>query len=110
MDEISKFLVNNWQMLLSAVLVIISVVVSAIQKKPITSITSEIYQLVCKAVLKVEEEGVKGAEQKRGLATMQVLDQLKSIYPKIDAKKYVSYIHLVIEDVLSTPQKKGDSK
>ena len=108
MQEFGKFLAQYWQIILASILTIISAIIALFRKKPVSSVISDIYQLVVKAVNAVESEGILGSEQKKAVATAQVVNGLKALYPSFESKKYITYIHQVIEDVLTTPQKKGD--
>lgn len=101
------FLVEHWQLILSGLLAVISVVVAILRKKPVNSLDAEIYKLVVNAILKTEAEDFDDPKIKLAYAVQLVLDWLRVKYPGLDAKRYASMITYRIEEILYTPTKKG---
>ena len=107
LDTIKNFILDNWQLIVAVIVFVLSFILQLIKKKPVTSLSSQIYAAVIAAVNKTENDGVLGSQSKLAYATTLVVDYLKSIYPDLDFKPYLDLIRLIIEDILSTPQKKG---
>lgn len=107
MQEIFNFLRENWQVIASVITLIISVVVAIIRKKPVDTIFSAIFKCSLEAVKEAENTGLKGLEKLRYCVGL-VEACLKANYPNINPISYYGYIVDVIEDILTTPQKKGE--
>ena len=105
MLEIFNFLKVNWQFIAALILIIISFILTLIQKKPVSSINEDIYYLSTVAVQRAEESGLKGSD-KLDLAIQFVVNSLKNKYPGIKTDTYIKLIVLIIEEILSTPHKK----
>lgn len=105
MQEVFNFILSHWETLLSVVMFILSVVVFIIRKKPVSDVQSVIFK-GCLDAIKLAECGDKKGKDKLDAALLYVCQYLNSYYPSIDTGKYFNYICSVIEDILSTPQKK----
>ena len=110
MQEIFNFLKNNWQLIVGVLTFIASVIVAAIRKKPVNDVLSCIYMAAVKAVnsvetIKVNGEPVSGKDKLNG-ALYMVARALEADFPNIQVSKYYSLIVSVIENILTTPQKK----
>lgn len=106
MKEFGDFLAQYWQLIIAAILTVISTVVALIRKKPVSSIVQDIYELVEKAIRKVEFTQLNSTD-KKGAAMEIVIAGLTTKYPSCDVKKYYKFIDIKIEDILALPQKKG---
>lgn len=105
MEIVKEILINHWKLILSLLLIIFSVILLIVKKKPVQDIVSDIFIFAVAAVIEVENEGIIGAEQKLANATAKVCSALKNKYPDIAPLKYKDIIHRCIEAILSTPQK-----
>lgn len=107
MNQILEILITYWKPIVGLLFTIAGFIIALLKKKPVDCILTDIYDFAINAVNSVENSGVVGAEQKLALATMKVCDNLRQKYPTIDALEYKVLIHLIIESILSTPQKHG---
>lgn len=103
-----QFIVEYWELLLSAVTLIVSVIVLIVKKRPVTELTTAIYQCCVLAIGEAEKTDYKG-DRKLQFAVDLVSTLLKARWPDIDVNKYVNLIVNTIESILSTPQKKGEN-
>lgn len=105
MQDLFNFICDHYHTLVDLVILIVSVVIFIIRKKPVNGL-SDIIQAQCSTAIKLAEQqnGLKG-EQKLSFAVNYVKDHLLRLYPNLDVERYKSYIMYVIEDYLSTPQK-----
>lgn len=109
MQEVFDFVLSHYEAILSVVTLIVSIVVFILRKKPVDSIMTAIYLAAVEAINFSEATDLKGVEKLRYCVGM-VEASLKRTYPGINPITYYGYIVDVIEGILSTPQKKGDSK
>lgn len=107
MQEIYKFLIENWHIVVSVLVFIGSLVVAIVRKRPISDITSKLYNLCICAIKLAEDTEYKG-DKKLGFAVGLVLHALQSDYPNLKVSNYEELIKSLIESILSTPQKKGE--
>ena len=107
MNEIINILKNNWELIVSVLLFILSFILQLIKKKPVQDILSDIYHACVSAINETEKSNVIGSYQKQLFAIEIVNKYLQTKYPDIDVKRYIGLIVATIEDILSTPQKKG---
>lgn len=107
MNDFIQLLINYWKPIVGLLFTIVGFVIALIKKKPLNDILTDIYYASIKAVLYVENSGVVGPENKLASAINFVNDELIKKYPTLDVYKYSKLIIKVIEDLLSTPQKKG---
>lgn len=105
MREIFNFFIDNWNLIVSALVLIASVIISIIRKRPISSIYVDLYDVSIDACKEAENTAYKGSE-KMSWAITYACSKLKAIYPEIRAEKYIVLIGALIERILSTPQKK----
>lgn len=108
MEVVKNILINYWQVILSAILFIISFILQIKRKKPISSILQDIFVFALQAVTNIENEHVLGGANKLSLAVAFVCQKLKDKYPDLTPLQYKDEIVCVIENILSTPQKKGN--
>lgn len=107
MQEVYKFLLDNWQLILSVVLFLVSVIVSIVRKKPLQDIYSQLYAWCIAAVNVAEKTALKG-DSKKQYALDVVKSFLKDKFPNIKEDYYIHAISVIIEQILATPQKKGE--
>ncbi len=120
MQEISKFLVDNWKLILEVILLIFLVVLFIVKKKPLKVVDS-VKTFVIHALptfIKQAEDYKDVFEPSRKLSgeekMQMVLHDCYSLMvdelgiPKEDLCLYTSWLHDAIEDILTTPQKKGE--
>lgn len=103
MKEIFDFLKENWQLIAAIITLIISVVIALIRKKPVESIYADLYDVAIDACIEAEKSADKGVD-KLCKAVGYACNKLNTIYPGINANKYMSLIALLIERILTTPQ------
>lgn len=112
MQEIFNFVVQHWQVILSVVLFVASLVVAIVRKKPINSYLAFLFDCCVQSInlveklCKLEAPELKG-QDKLDLCVDYVLGCLKEAYPGIEASRYKSIVIKTIENILDTPQKKG---
>lgn len=125
MQEISKFIVGNWKLILDIVLLGASVAFFIVKKKPVNvevvdNIKSLILMLLPKLINAAEygnrlsqKNGVCGYcdDKKQFVVTSVITYLIDELGLTEDAAfKYADFINKSIEDILSTPQKKGESR
>lgn len=111
MIQFNDFLINYWKPILCFILALCSIIIAGIRKRPISDILTDIYYYSIKAVNDVEAESkvicdLKGYD-KLELAVLNVLNALSKRYPSVKFDRYKKLIASIIEDLLTTPQKKG---
>ena len=109
MQHFVRFLVDNWYILLEIFLLLLSVVFF-ILKKPTNKVVSGLFENLYNWCI----DGIKQAEihgdtssHKLFLACQYVLQLIRANYPDLKAEKYEFIIQSLIENILSTPTKKG---
>lgn len=109
MKEFSKFLIENWRLILEIALVICSAVVFIIRKKPIKVVDNikEKILLQLPIVISIAEEKIgpgKGPEKLKF-----VIDYFVYLFDEegiLLGKDYIKFIETMVEQILSTPKKK----
>lgn len=118
MKDIFEILKNNWQPIVAVLVLILSFILQLIKKKPINEIFSTLYELCIQAINDAEDvqyvnydgQNYKvSGEDKLSRAVNYVKSSLMKLYPNINTAVYTETIKLIIEDILTTPQKKGGS-
>lgn len=107
MQEVYNFISSHYELIISGITLIISVVMFIIRKKPITDIYSQLYAWCIAAVNITEKTNLKG-QDKLFYAKDIVFNFIKDKYPKLSADYYNHVISVIIEQILATPQKKGE--
>lgn len=107
MQEIFNFLKENWQLIAAVITLIISVVIAIIRKRPVESIYADLYDVAIDACIEAEKSANKGVD-KMCAAVSYACNKLSAIYPGINVNKYMTLIAVLIERILTTPQKKGE--
>lgn len=102
------FIVKYWDIIVSLVMVIASVVLALIKKKPVLN---EMDNILLKVLDKLPEwinsaETLKGADVKKSLVLESVKKYVSNEFSVILPQSYIDFIGSKIEDILSTPQKK----
>lgn len=102
------FIVKYWDILASAILVIASIIIMAIKKKPVIN---EMDNILLKVLEKLPEwissaESLKGAEVKKSIVLESVKKYVAEQFSLTLPDQYIAFISAKIEDILSTPQKK----
>lgn len=105
MEVIKNILINYWPQILAGVIFIASFILQLVGKRPVKDIESYLYKL-CTEAVKLAETTDKKGNDKLSFAIGLVFTQLQQVFPKLDVKKYFNVIQKIIEDILSTPQKK----
>ena len=106
MREIFNFIINHYEAILSVLTFIISVIILCLRKKPVSGIESIIYQFVGLAIRSAElNPELKGID-KLNFAVNYINQRLEFLYPDLNVDLYRPFIVSVIEDYLTTPQKK----
>ena len=101
-----EFIKNHYELIGSIIVLIFSIVMFILKKKPINSLMQTIYDFSIKAVNLVEESGVSGSNEKLAFALKLIHTFLEETYPGIKVSSYDSLIIKTIEEILSTPHKK----
>lgn len=116
MNGFINFISTNYRLILEVVLLIVSVVIFILRKKPVEvtkTIMELIYTLVPQEINSYERfyGSGHGTEKKKSVVDF-VLAEIERKYALNDAQRsfYTSLIKSVIEEILSTPQKKGGHK
>lgn len=118
MQEIFNFFVANRRLIIEAILLIVSFVLLIVKKKPVKVIDSVTTFVTSHAVevINIVEAMAKGSKyiDYHGVITPKIdvaidlmKEKIKLFIPNAEIGLYDYYIRKVIEDILSTPQKKG---
>lgn len=99
------FLIENWRLLLEALFALVALVLFIVRKKPVTSIYSAIYAYAIQGVNAAEKTSYKG-DSKLAFALKITMDLLTTNYPALNVDGYKDIIVQIIEQILTTPQKK----
>lgn len=110
MESVLSFIIENWRVLVDICALILSVVICLVKKRPcvnqVDTIKEYILEILPTLIDYVESPGVSG-EQKKS----KVIDVVsKSILKKygVSAATFFDFISESIENILKTPQKKGN--
>lgn len=102
-----EFLLENYKLIISGILALISIFIFILRKRPVNDILSWLYTYAVKAVNIVEEESkvtaIKG-DEKLNYAVRLVDAWLVSQFPELDVNSYRKVVVKVIQELLSTPQ------
>lgn len=107
MNDFIQLLITYWKPIVGLLFTIAGFIIALIKKKPISDILTDIYYASVKAVNDVEERGLVGSDNKLFAAINIVYAELGKKYPTLNAYAYEKLIVKIIEDILSTPHKKG---
>lgn len=107
MNNFIDLLVLYWKPIVGLLFTIVGFIIALVKKKPLNDILTDIYYASIQAVNHVENSGVVGAENKLAAAINFVNEELVKKYPTLNVYKYSKLIVKIIEDLLSTPHKKG---
>lgn len=108
MQEIFNFCLENWRLLVSVTSLTISIVICCLRKRPLTDIYTMLGQWCLTAVNLAEKTTYKGQE-KLDFAKGIVFKIFSDTYPDLKVSNYEKSIEIIIETILTTPQKKGGS-
>lgn len=109
-----EFLKTYWREILEVVALIATVIIATVRKKPSSSLVSDIKSrlavLVPALIKQVETPG--NGKEKRDIVVGKCLVAIRGFYGRKlqedESSYWKQYVSNQIEDVLSTPQKKGD--
>ena len=108
-DEIVLFIKTYYQFIalgFSVLIFVLDVVILGIKnRQPLMTIYSKIREWLPGVVKAAEETSLKG-EEKLSFAVNIIKGYLVKAFPKVDPDKYTRVIKELIEEMLSTPQKK----
>ena len=91
----------------SVLIFVLDVVILGVRnRQPLMTIISNIRERLPSVVSMAEATGLKG-EEKLAFAVDLMKDYLHRVFPKIDVDKYTKTIVVLVEEILTTPQKKG---
>lgn len=118
MEAVKEILINYWKPIVCLILVIIAFILLLVKKKPLNDIFSILIPLVIKGIQYAEgcnyDDPFHKGDDKLQTAIAYVLVNLCDYYglqrTSENIEKFERYrplIKMLIEDVLSTPQKKG---
>lgn len=108
MENILKFIQENWQWMVEVIAAIIALVLFIVRKKPVKvldTIKECITRLLPYCITKAEETDLKG-ENKKVFALSMLYNLLKEFGYEEVYDQYRDYASEQIEIILSTPQKK----
>lgn len=109
MQEVYRFICAHWETILSILLTIGSVIVFILRKKPVNALLYDLTEACIMAVKVVELTELKGLDKLN--KAVEIVNKYITIhYPDLDINNYRSIIVSIIENILSTPQKKGEKK
>ena len=92
----------------SVLLFILDLVILRIRnRQPLMTITSKIRELLPGVIKAAEVSGLPG-EEKLAFVVKYIQGYLAHTFPSIEPDKYTSNIVALVEEILSTPQKKGE--
>ena len=111
MQDILNFIITNKRLILEVVILIISVVVFILRKKPIKftdSVKTELIYWLPSAIIQAEKSGLKGEE--KYVCCLEWLYKFMCLENSMlfdeFLQQYESFLGPQIEAILSTPQKK----
>lgn len=106
MDDILNFIVTNYRLIIEVVILIISVVVFILRKKPVSDILSQLYGWIIVGVNNAEKTDLKGADKLDHVVTFVMTAFHDKYGQSAKLPCSIAYIEFLIESILSTPQKK----
>lgn len=101
-----EFIKNHYELIGAIVVLIFSIVMFILKKRPVDSLSQVIYDYAIKAINLVEASGTVGSSEKLAFALKLVHTFLEETYPGIKVSSYDAFIVKAIEEILSTPHKK----
>ena len=110
-NQILQFIIDNWQFFGSILLSLITFIVLVCKKKTkvVDAINIVIQKLVVDFVKLAEEKfGAGNGQTKHNFVFNGCVSYIREYFPEINPHDYYSLINETIEDILSTPQKKGE--
>lgn len=107
MREIFNFFSNHWELILSAILFVVSLITALFGKKSNQLISTLVYSIAPEAINAAEKTGFKGVD-KLNYCVGFIFQHLKDNVPGIKLNPYYGLIVSIIERILTTPQKKGE--
>lgn len=104
------FFIENWRILVEGLLAIVSLTCLIFRRsvKLTDSLKTLIVEWLPACISKAEASGYKGHEKLEYCIECLYVFLAKDLSREEFDKRYRSYIELMIESILSTPQKKGD--
>lgn len=119
-EAIKNILINYWEPIVAVLVLILSFILQLIKKRPfkvIDSVSNFIHTEAVNIINRVEimANGKKYIDfegyvtSKIDVAIALMKKEIREFFPGIDAEQYVFLIRTIIEDILSTPQKKDKS-
>lgn len=114
MKEVLEFIKANWQLIVAALVFILSFILQLFKKKPINNIFQSLFEACLYGLSLAEKEYPVGTHGKYSLEKMETaLDHAASYlylqYPDVDFDYFDKTCRTIIEAVLSTPQKGGSA-
>lgn len=110
MEKVISFVCENWKLIAYCITALVCFISCLVRKKPvkvIDSIYQEITDLVIRCIGLFERPG-HGAEKKVSVLGC-VQEWLADKHPEVDFQKYLDFASRIIEDILSTPQRKENN-
>ena len=108
MQEVFNFISRHYELIISVITLIISVVIFIVRKKPINSVYSRIWSLAVSSIQITEAQCHGSSKDKLSYCLDLIYSALLKEYPNLDITRYEIFIKCAIEIILSTPQKKED--
>jgi len=107
MQEIGKFLVNNWRLILEVVILITSFIFAVVRKRGyVFDNSNHLYSRISELIVEAERQWPQGhGKEKLDYVVSHIVEE-KCGGHRIPA--YEQYISLIVEKLLSIPQKKGE--
>lgn len=108
MNEVSKFIVDNWQYISIAIIVLLEIVLLIVKRfKLKLNLPTSIYEKVCKLVKEAEQTfGAGHGDEKLKYVVSRYLQEEK--VPGCFYSEFSWWVKCIVEDILGTPQKKGE--
>lgn len=112
MENISKFIVENWHWLIVAFFSFISLLTSFLRKKPVfnteAALLADVYDLLPHLINEAEEKFGKGhGSEKMEYCLNHVLHYFGISNLIVFETHFIEKLKYYIEEILSTPSKKG---
>ena len=111
-EKIITFIVAHWRAIADVCAALFCLVVFLCRKKPvkvIDTIYQELTKLILTGINEAEEDHGAGNGENKKLQVIELVKTWLSIkHPEVDAKTYLTFASAMIEEILSTPQKKGE--
>lgn len=112
MEKIIAFFLENWKLVAFALCLCVELVIFLVRKKPVKvvdSIKEDLIPVIIGAINAAETSVGDGhGDVKKDLVIKAVESFVNEKYPEVDFKAYKEFVSLMLEIILSTPQKKGE--